>query len=437
LPFPGGVRYHRPMTQLDRSPWFAPPQVPEGAREVAIIGAGIAGCCLARALAAHGVSIMLYEAGAEPASSASGTPSAIVQPRPYTGDDANAVFHTAAYRGAIRLYDELEARGDKIWLNRGLLVVGRDDEDAARYRHFTESGVLGDSEMQWLDADLAVEKTGVQQVDAGAWFPSAGSLDTAALCQALCEGVPMRRNVSIARTEPIDGGWQLISDDGEVVGKAPMVVFTAGYASMGLSGFDGLGLTAKRGQVTLLPPNERTIKQSAAVTYGGYLTPATPLHAMGATFELVDDLQDPAWPSARAADDAANRGILAARLPKLADQLSAPASAWVGLRATTVDRFPVVGGVPDALRYEIDYADLRHGAAKRVFPTASYRQGLYCLSGLGSRGFLTAPLVADILAAMITGTPLPQPREVLDALHPARFLIRDLKRRGRKATIRA
>jgi tRNA 5-methylaminomethyl-2-thiouridine biosynthesis bifunctional protein len=424
------------MTELDRSPWFAPPPPLEDISEVAIIGAGIAGCCLARALAAHGFSITLYEAGTEPASGASGTPSAIVQPRPYTGDDANAVFHAAAYLRAIQLYDELEAHAGKIWLNRGLLVVGRDREDATRYKHFTESDVLAEGEMQWLDADSASEKTGCLLAHAGAWFPSAGSLDTIALCRALSDGVPMQTNVSIARAKPIDGGWQLIDGDGEVAGEAPVVVFTAGHTSMELSGFDALGLTAKRGQVTLLPPNEQSKKQSAPLTYGGYLTPAMPLHAMGATFKLVDDLQDPTWASARTADDAANRGILAARLPKLADQLSAPVSAWVGLRATTVDRFPVVGGVPDAPRYEIDYADLRHGAAKRVFLNASYRQGLYCMSGLGSRGFLTAPLAADILAAMITGTPLPQPRLVLDALHPARFLIRDLKRRGRKATIR-
>jgi tRNA 5-methylaminomethyl-2-thiouridine biosynthesis bifunctional protein len=47
---------------------------------------------------------------------------------------------------------------------------------------------------------------------------------------------------------------------------------------------------------------------------------------------------------------------------------------------------------------------------------------------MGSRGLSYAPLTAEILAAEIAGEQPSLPRELLNALHPARFIIRDLKR---------
>jgi tRNA 5-methylaminomethyl-2-thiouridine biosynthesis bifunctional protein len=47
---------------------------------------------------------------------------------------------------------------------------------------------------------------------------------------------------------------------------------------------------------------------------------------------------------------------------------------------------------------------------------------------LGARGFMTAPLLAERLAAEITGEPQPLDRLLLRALHPARFLERRLRR---------
>ncbi|HLS98177.1 MAG TPA: hypothetical protein VK018_05590, partial [Porticoccaceae bacterium] len=48
--------------------------------------------------------------------------------------------------------------------------------------------------------------------------------------------------------------------------------------------------------------------------------------------------------------------------------------------------------------------------------------------GHGSRGLTYAPLAAELIASGICGEPAPLPRGLAIALHPARFLIRDLKR---------
>ena len=50
------------------------------------------------------------------------------------------------------------------------------------------------------------------------------------------------------------------------------------------------------------------------------------------------------------------------------------------------------------------------------------------MGGLGARGFSTSLLLADLLAAQISGTPLPLARDLLEAVHPARFIVRALRK---------
>ena len=47
--------------------------------------------------------------------------------------------------------------------------------------------------------------------------------------------------------------------------------------------------------------------------------------------------------------------------------------------------------------------------------------GLYVLGGLGSRGFLTAPLLAEHVAAQICAAPSPLPEAGRRIVQPGRF----------------
>jgi tRNA 5-methylaminomethyl-2-thiouridine biosynthesis bifunctional protein len=48
--------------------------------------------------------------------------------------------------------------------------------------------------------------------------------------------------------------------------------------------------------------------------------------------------------------------------------------------------------------------------------------------GHGSKGFCYAPLAAEVIAAQLNHEPLPIAQRVLQALHPARFWVKQLKR---------
>jgi tRNA 5-methylaminomethyl-2-thiouridine biosynthesis bifunctional protein len=50
--------------------------------------------------------------------------------------------------------------------------------------------------------------------------------------------------------------------------------------------------------------------------------------------------------------------------------------------------------------------------------------GLYGLLGYASRGLIWAGLAAELLASQIEGEPLPLESSLVDALDPARFVLR-------------
>ena len=58
------------------------------------------------------------------------------------------------------------------------------------------------------------------------------------------------------------------------------------------------------------------------------------------------------------------------------------------------------------------------------------RAGLYVFTALGSRGISHAALGGEVLAAWISGDPVPAPASLLDALDPARFIARTARRPG-------
>ncbi|SUQ56875.1 tRNA 5-methylaminomethyl-2-thiouridine biosynthesis bifunctional protein MnmC [Raoultella terrigena] len=84
----------------------------------------------------------------------------------------------------------------------------------------------------------------------------------------------------------------------------------------------------------------------------------------------------------------------------------------------------MVGNVPDYDATLARYAQL--AGQKEGAPSAPVHSNLYLLGALGSRGLCSAPLTAEILAAQMSGEPLPMDRETLAALNPNRLWVRKL-----------
>jgi tRNA 5-methylaminomethyl-2-thiouridine biosynthesis bifunctional protein len=94
----------------------------------------------------------------------------------------------------------------------------------------------------------------------------------------------------------------------------------------------------------------------------------------------------------------------------------------VGWRCVAADRLPLVGAVPDE-------AALGQAQVDRLDEVPRL-PGLHVFSALGSRGISWAALGAQVLAARISGAPVPLETSLVDALDPARFALRAARRAG-------
>ena len=84
------------------------------------------------------------------------------------------------------------------------------------------------------------------------------------------------------------------------------------------------------------------------------------------------------------------------------------------IRATTRDRLPFAGAPPDKEK----------APDGTPAPLSPYR----LIGGLGSRGFLWAPLLAELVASEAFGEPSPVEMGVAECLDPGRFQARALRR---------
>ncbi|HEY7776147.1 MAG TPA: FAD-dependent oxidoreductase, partial [Kineobactrum sp.] len=147
----------------------------------------------------------------------------------------------------------------------------------------------------------------------------------------------------------------------------------------------------------------------------------------GATFDPGDT-----DPQLRERDSAYNLQQLANAVPAWADNLAMMAAGElegrVGWRCASPDYLPLVGQVPDRGAFALTYAAPRADARSTIPLPGTYLEGLYLNTGHGSRGLTSTGLAAELLASQVCNEPPPLDPELVRALAPARFLIRDLGR---------
>ncbi len=352
--------------------------------KVAILGGGVAGVSLARAFAALGLQAEVFDPRG-PGGGASGNPAALVTPRLDAGLGAAARLYAQAFARAVDLYT---IEGPAVVLSRGALLLEQDDRDAARFGKIVGSD-LYEAGALVLEADAATmlgeaARGGVRFRD-GLVIEPRGLLDRWA---------PTIRPDAVAAVRRDEDGWALLDADGRLMASVDVVCLAAGHRTGRLS--DRVVLQPVRGQVSIMSGPSIPL----AASWGGYAVPTRNGLLYGATFDRdrEDEGVDPV-------DHDRNRDQLAKGLPELAARLPATAvEGRAGVRATTPDHLPVAGPPPGA------------------------PPGLFVLSGLGSRGFCTAPLLAEHVAALAVGVPSPLPEDLAAAVDPSRFEARAARR---------
>ena len=409
-------------------PWFAPPPPRPRPDRVAVIGAGIAGASLVGALARRGVPTRWFDRRDSPAAEASGNPVGILMPRPTVNDTAAGALSVAAL-----LYARAEAADLGIRLGGdGTLELAVDAAAEARQAALEVKGRLASVDGHRVDASSASRIAGVALDRPGIWFRGAGWVDPRRWTEAMARGVPLLAGTEITGLDRHGVGWRLTHADGEAE-MVDAVILATGAAPL-FPVLDHLPVTPVRGHLAFPVATDASRRLRSALVYGGYLSPMIGgCHAAGATYDR-DAVDITMWPQPVHPHD---HGRVHDAMPGavrrlMKDGFSGEIAGRASIRSTVPDQLPLAGPLVDPLRFRETYPQLATGNRRIHGLPAPYVPGLFVLTGLGSRGLITAPLLAELVVATMLGEPSPVERRITEAVHPSRFLLRELKRRSRQ-----
>ena len=389
-----------------------------------VIGAGLAGCAIAQALAKRGYHCRVFDQHETIAASTSALPAAVIRPA-INGDQLFTDYFSYAFDLCCQSIDK------NLFTQCGSLEL---TDNSERDRVTTD-----DSRYKLLTADEASTLAGTK-VDSAIHIKQAGFVKP----QALCNHWLAHNNIEIRASTTVDGlrktqeGWQLLSDSGAVIDESHVVILATAQNTVGFDLASELPLHCAAGQIDLFACGGTPL--NCIINGNGYLLPdkhgvwcgAThhPLQTIAGQFEQK---QSPI----KETDSQTNK----ATAKHIAQDLSigaSPVASFASVRTFTPDRLPVVGALHDTGKYRQNYADLKHGKTNHHYPPPCFHEGLYLATGLGSRGATQALAIGELISNLLSGDypgmgdpdnpQRPTAKQLLQALHPGRFLIRALRR---------
>nr|HPQ97614.1 tRNA (5-methylaminomethyl-2-thiouridine)(34)-methyltransferase MnmD [Thiolinea sp.] len=122
-------------TAASPAPWFRLPEPGSSIRQAVVIGAGIAGCQVARALAERGWQVEVLERHAAVACEASGNRAGIIAPKMTAEPGPGEHFYRSAFLFTLRLLRRLQADGHGLeWEPCGTLQLNHNAREQQRWQ---------------------------------------------------------------------------------------------------------------------------------------------------------------------------------------------------------------------------------------------------------------------------------------------------------------
>lgn len=417
-------RFHS-ASSWSAKPWYARPPAPT-TREAVVIGGGIAGCATAASLAERGWRVCLIERHERLAQEGSGNPQGVLYLKLSAHKTALSELNISGFGYTRRRLQALDQGGE--WQVCGVIQLAFDE--AEKKRQCQLENAFPATLLQAKSREEAETIAGVELNEGGLFFPEAGWVRPGALCDQLVDHPNIRvlngLNVELKQDK---GAWMIFSQ-GVCVMQSQTVILATGKDLSENSHTRDLPLKRIRGQITQIPATSGSESLRTVLCGEGYVTPArNNLHTVGATFDLKSDEA-----VMTLADQLSNLNRLERLSEDLAQRLKTSAldaetlPGRAAFRSAASDYLPIVGPLAQREAFNDAYAILAKDARQTPDKPCPWLEGLYINGAHGSRGLISAPLAAELLAAWICGEPLPLPRAIAEACHPNRFLHRDLVR---------
>ncbi|QEL54950.1 bifunctional tRNA (5-methylaminomethyl-2-thiouridine)(34)-methyltransferase MnmD/FAD-dependent 5-carboxymethylaminomethyl-2-thiouridine(34) oxidoreductase MnmC [Chromobacterium paludis] len=413
-----------------QAPWHQRPRQSWRERSAIVVGGGVAGAATARSLALRGWQVTLIERLPQLAAAASGNPQGVLYTKlsPHMTPLTQLVLSGYAY--SLRTLAALLPENGDDWQRCGVLQLAHDGKEANKQAELAALG-LAPQVMRRLDARDASDLAGLPLPQGGLFFPQGGWVHPPALVRALADHPNIARRAGRSVLElshnPSDGSW-LACDETGPLAVASVVVLAAAAETAQFDATRHLPLKKIRGQISEVEATPASVALRTVLCGEGYVSPVRRQHhCLGATFKFDDDGLE-----VRDEEHEENLAMLAELAPAFRQALGeAPrvAGGRAAFRCTSPDYLPLIGPVAARRDFVSAYRELARDASLQPQTACPWMEGLYVNAAHGSRGMITAPLSGEILAALLEGEPAPLPSDLMQAIHPSRFLLRDLIRR--------
>jgi glycerol-3-phosphate dehydrogenase len=362
--------------------------VASGARpgfDVAVVGAGVVGCAIARRLAADGASVVVLDGATDVGDGTSKANTAIL----HTGFDAvpGSLESALVARGHDLLAAYAAAAGIAVERTGALLVAWDDEQEAAlpgllakaEANGYHDGSLVDAAEVRGREPDLGRGARSGLLVP-GEWVIDPWSVTLAFATEAVAAGVDLRLGVPVEGVTPVGAGHEIRIPGGVV--RAEWLVNAAG---LGADSVDRMldradfTVTPRRGQLLVFDKAARRLLSHILLpvptdqSKGVLVSPTTWGNVLlGPTAEDLTDRTD----TATTADGVAGLLAVGGRiLPALVDE--EVTAAYAGLRAATEHR---------------DYQIRCHGDLRYV-----------TVGGIRSTGLTASPAIAEHVAGLLAG----------------------------------
>lgn len=352
--------------------------------DVLIVGAGLAGSCAAFVLSAsHDVTVLEADA---PASGASGAAAGLVNP--LMGRRANPVWRP---REALDAVSQILARAnaEHVFQNDGLLRPTVEERQVEWFRDAVEA--FPDL-ARWMPREAVRERfPDVQTEDGAMLIGKGGAVDVPAMVHALLDaavanGATVETNAPVASWDETAhaASVTIARDEGPERRTADRVLLCLGQGYPGHPELEALDLRGIKGQTVRVERPESVTGSLLPLSGRGYVVPEDDgTLVLGSSYDHNFETLDP---------DPEQTAYIQEKTARMLPGVDAmpPLDVSVGVRVKQAQtNLPIVGPMPDRTR-------------------------LWTFTALGSKGLLTAPLLALDLPGV-----LQHPRTIPDAVRVA------------------
>jgi glycerol-3-phosphate dehydrogenase len=361
--------------------------------DIAIVGAGVIGCAVARELSRYELATILLEANSDLGAESSKGNSALM----CSGYDTphGSLERRLVRRGYARYLAEAPALGLPLLRIGGLTIAWTDDEARILQQEYESARADGFDSVRLLDRDGAYERCPNlgSGIICGLWAPDEAIVDPfstpfAYAADAVANGVRYRPSSPVTAAQRHAGVWRLTVPEGVVAAR--FVINCGGIradAVEALGGFNDLRVRPRRGQYMLFDKTARPLLDVI-------VTPAPKPHSRGILVTPTVFGNILVGPTAEDVDDRDDRRVTAAGL----EQLEAAARRVLpGLRDhAVVTCFAGMRPATDRPEY-------------RIIPRLE--SGWLAVAGIRSTGLSAALGVAEHVAQLLIPDLLPAARK--------------------------